>query len=1034
MPPSRIVWLALLVLAVTVSSVEDYVDTDPSRDSSSSSSSFEEEHYPHVVLLPYGPLTGRTVYVPSPSDPSVSIPIDTYLGIPYAQPPIGDLRFSPPQPLPPWEGKILSADRYGPDCWQSVDPIQNPSPNAVDEDCLYLNVFAPSLVGPSSRASPSSFPPPPAPSHPPSFVSSARSGLKTMFGIGPISALLSLPFTSPPSIVAADPPPPTLLPVLVWFHGGAFQQGSASRPEYSSLSLPSQSVVLVTFNYRLGVFGFLVSIADGLHGNYGLMDQRAALSWVRDNIERFGGDPDNVTVFGESAGAMCIAVHLLAGSEEARRPDGDDFFDDDDEGGKWQVAAAPRYFGKAVLQSAALGYTFRRRSVADFIGRGLMTSLDCKDLHCMRAEAASEIVAAQESLMAVPRNIGDFFTWGPTLTAAPEEQEGTNIKDIVDGVWEKVGKVFGGGGGGGGGGDSSKLPRGGATTTTTPPQQQHHHLDSDDDMSRALDALARDWANVQVVQPLANVHRVPSDVPLVLGTNADEGILFVYTAFALPMPKALYWTFVGLLFRDSGGRVLRHYRPACNKVEEEAEERAREQLRDTTTSSPSSSPSPPPPAPSPRPLPSSTSLEDSLLSSALDVASTTLSAVGVGASSGGLAFNGEHAHTDERPADTTKRGGGGAGVFSAAAIRRLTKGLVDYRPVLAAIITDYLFRCPSWKFAQAVSEARDEVRRANGGSSTSADGTPVAEDVYVYRFAHPTSLGVGYRECYGKACHSAELPYVFHSMDVIHANYSVRSPSSLETFFDHARGADSDVDKLLGGMGLSPGDTATGADASLSLDMCARWAAFAATRSPNRVSGGSSPRWEPWRTALEVGKGSEEGGGGADRCGAAPFESFDDAFHEAVEWEEGLSEDAYRAKLLGFLGLETAVDDDHRTELRRKRGGATTTTTTAAYGGGGVDEKLSKIRAIADEVLRIGQEAGVLGRFSSRRWENDRGTATGTGTGARGGGDDDDTKRGSSAGRADFPSLMEFRGSHPEARLLENDCSCEMWNDIGYSY
>lgn len=104
-----------------------------------------------------------------------------------------------------------------------------------------------------------------------------------------------------------------LLPVLVWIYGGAFIHGGANRPEYegSRLATKGTGSIVVSLNYRLGALGFLVSTEDGLYGNYGLDDQKMALQWVKDNIVHFGGDPDRITLFGESAGAMSVGLHLL---------------------------------------------------------------------------------------------------------------------------------------------------------------------------------------------------------------------------------------------------------------------------------------------------------------------------------------------------------------------------------------------------------------------------------------------------------------------------------------------------------------------------------------------------------------------------------------------------------------------------------------------------------------------------------------------------------------------------------------------------
>ena len=193
----------------------------------------------------------------------------TFIGIPYAAPPIGERRWQPPAAVEPWSGAL---DAMGPGV-MCVQSAAEPTPGAPQqaEDCLKLNVFAP------ERA------------------------------------------------------PETLLPVLVWFHGGSNRTGSAN--DSLGFGLPSlydgarlratasRDVVVVTVNYRLGVFGFLahplLSAEQGASGNYGLMDQQAALRWVQANIAAFGGDAHNVTVFGESAGAIDVGYQLVAkGSEE----------------------------------------------------------------------------------------------------------------------------------------------------------------------------------------------------------------------------------------------------------------------------------------------------------------------------------------------------------------------------------------------------------------------------------------------------------------------------------------------------------------------------------------------------------------------------------------------------------------------------------------------------------------------------------------------------------------------------------------------
>ncbi len=184
--------------------------------------------------------------------------VRAFLGMPYAAPPVGDLRWKAPQPPAKWKG-VRDATKYGARCVQgnAFDDMvfQDAGEN---EDCLYLNVFAPADA-------------------------KAKAGL----------------------------------PVMFWIHGGGYRGGSASEPRHNGDFLPAKGVVLVTINYRLGVFGFLVtkdlaSEAGGSAGNYGLMDMIAALRWVQQNIAQFGGDPGNVTIFGESAGSSAVSTLIAS--------------------------------------------------------------------------------------------------------------------------------------------------------------------------------------------------------------------------------------------------------------------------------------------------------------------------------------------------------------------------------------------------------------------------------------------------------------------------------------------------------------------------------------------------------------------------------------------------------------------------------------------------------------------------------------------------------------------------------------------------
>lgn len=177
--------------------------------------------------------------------------IRSYKGIPYAAPPTGSLRWKAPQPAKKWKG-VRFANSFGPMC-----PQMQLQPGPQSEDCLTLNVWTPA----KNR--------------------SAR------------------------------------LPVMVWIHGGGFVIGAGSQTVYDGEPLAAQGVVLVSINYRLGVFGFLShpdlsrESPDGVSGNYGLLDMVSALGWVKRNIEAFGGDPANVTIFGESAGGTAVSLLMV---------------------------------------------------------------------------------------------------------------------------------------------------------------------------------------------------------------------------------------------------------------------------------------------------------------------------------------------------------------------------------------------------------------------------------------------------------------------------------------------------------------------------------------------------------------------------------------------------------------------------------------------------------------------------------------------------------------------------------------------------
>lgn len=185
--------------------------------------------------------------------------------IPYAAPPVGPLRWRPPQAASDWGDRTLDADRLPPACPQIAAPensIAYAFPDEQSEDCLYLNIWSGDLTDSARR------------------------------------------------------------PVMVWLYGGGFMQGSSAAPAYNGAALAQRGVVFVSINYRIGALGFMAhpeltaESPRNASGNYGILDQVAALDWIKRNIAAFGGDPDNVTVIGQSAGSM--SLNLLTASPLAR--------------------------------------------------------------------------------------------------------------------------------------------------------------------------------------------------------------------------------------------------------------------------------------------------------------------------------------------------------------------------------------------------------------------------------------------------------------------------------------------------------------------------------------------------------------------------------------------------------------------------------------------------------------------------------------------------------------------------------------------
>ncbi|XP_028626189.1 carboxylesterase 1D [Grammomys surdaster] len=249
-------------------------------------------------------------------------PVAVFLGIPFAKPPLGSLRFAPPQPAEPWSF-VKNTTSYPPMCSQDAVGGQVLSelftnrkeniPLHFSEDCLYLNIYTPADLTKNSR-----------------------------------------------------------LPVMVWIHGGALVVGGAST--YDGLALSAhENVVVVTIQYRLGIWGFFSTGDEHSRGNWGHLDQVAALHWVQDNIANFGGNPGSVTIFGESAGGFSVSVLVLS-------------------------PLAKNLFHRAISESGvsltAVLFATDAKPIANLVGTlsGCKTTTSAVMVHCLRQKTEDELL------------------------------------------------------------------------------------------------------------------------------------------------------------------------------------------------------------------------------------------------------------------------------------------------------------------------------------------------------------------------------------------------------------------------------------------------------------------------------------------------------------------------------------------------------------------------------------------------------------------------------------------------------------------
>ncbi|XP_077842168.1 liver carboxylesterase 1 isoform X6 [Macaca mulatta] len=309
---------------------------------------------PPVVDTVHGKVLGKFV-----SLEGFAQPVAVFLGIPFAKPPLGPLRFTPPQPAEPWSF-VKNATSYPPMCSQDAVAGQVLSelftnrkeniPLKLSEDCLYLNIYTPADLTKKNR-----------------------------------------------------------LPVMVWIHGGGLMVGAAST--YDGLALAAhENVVVVTIQYRLGIWGFFSTGDEHSRGNWGHLDQLAALHWVQDNIASFGGNPGSVTIFGESAGGESVSVLVLS-------------------------PLAKNLFHRAISESgvALTAVLVKKGDVKPLaeqiaIAAGCQTTTSAVMVHCLRQKTEEELLETTLKMVGVPVPIAQ------TLHCTFVSQSHPFLGTVIDGL------------------------------------------------------------------------------------------------------------------------------------------------------------------------------------------------------------------------------------------------------------------------------------------------------------------------------------------------------------------------------------------------------------------------------------------------------------------------------------------------------------------------------------------------------------------------------------------------------------------------